>query len=636
MANELSVEISLEEKAALAALTKLTRNIEKVEKTSVKSFGKMDAAYGSFVGNLASAAVSAAFSKLSGALGTFISESFEVAQSTERITTQLETLTGSTETAEAVMRDLVDFTSKTPFRLEGVAEAANQLLAFGFSADTIKSRIEDIGDVAAGSNSDLQEVALIYGQVAAAGKLTGERLLQLQERAIPIGPALAKTLGVAESSVKKLVSEGRVGFDEFASAFESLSAKGGLFEGAVQKQAETLGGALSTLNDNIALTQKKFGDAFGPALTSLAQDASNAINEFILKNNEMNDILGNGTVMAINIAKTAINGLISAFNFIPTAADYIIIAIQATIEGIANLSASALEAKAKVSEFFGGSGEEARAAAAEMRAFAQEQAAIGEQAALAIEERAQREDALQQKLSEIADRASEKTIERVQKENEAEVAAFTKKEESLKKVKDKVAEENKKRSENSKKNEQRAITDLAIYEKMVGKQRAENLKSTLGTISTLRQSDNKAAFAIGKAAAISTATVDGIVAVQKALASAPVPFNFALAGLVGAATAINISKIASAKPPSFATGGIMGSGGALVQGDNMTANVAKGEMLLNAREQKNLFDVAVKGKGDNDMGAAIESLANQPIVVQIGTREIARAVRDAKLEGFAI
>jgi len=46
-------------------------------------------------------------------------------------------------------------------------------------------------------------------------------LLQLQERAIPIGPALAKTLGIAEERVREFVSKGLVDFETLRKAFES-------------------------------------------------------------------------------------------------------------------------------------------------------------------------------------------------------------------------------------------------------------------------------------------------------------------------------------------------------------------------------------------------------------------------------
>lgn len=86
--------------------------------------------------------------------------------------------------------------------------------------------------------------------------------------------------------------------------------------------------------------------------------------------------------------------------------------------------------------------------------------------------------------------------------------------------------------------------DTTKFEQEQGKLRAANLSSTLGVIASLSQSSSKELASIGKAAAISTATIDGYAAVQKALASAPPPFNFALAAAVGMATAANVAKIA--------------------------------------------------------------------------------------------
>ena len=69
-------------------------------------------------------------------------------------------------------------------------------------------------------------------------------------------------------------------------------------------------------------------------------------------------------------------------------------------------------------------------------------------------------------------------------------------------------------------------------------------------------------------------TIDGVVAVQKALASAPPPFNFILAGIVGAAAAVNVAKIAG-----FERGGYTGDGGT-----KEVAGVVHGkEFVVNAR-----------------------------------------------------
>jgi hypothetical protein len=122
------------------------------------------------------------------------------------------------------------------------------------------------------------------------------------------------------------------------------------------------------------------------------------------------------------------------------------------------------------------------------------------------------------------------------------------------------------------------------------KQRAENFKSTMSTISSLSSSGNKELAAIGKAAAITNATIDGYAAVQKALASAPPPFNFALAGLVGAATAANVAKIAGVglkggidSVPRSASGGN--------SGDNFPAILQPGERVVpkNTNQDLNNF-----------------------------------------------
>lgn len=87
-------------------------------------------------------------------------------------------------------------------------------------------------------------------------------------------------------------------------------------------------------------------------------------------------------------------------------------------------------------------------------------------------------------------------------------------------------------------------------------QRLANTQSFFGALAGLQESGNAKLRAIGKAAAIAQATIDGVLAVQKALASAPPPFNFAIAAAVGASAALNVAKIAG-----FERGGYTGPGG---------------------------------------------------------------------------
>lgn len=187
--------------------------------------------------------------------------------------------------------------------------------------------------------------------------------------------------------------------------------------------------------------------------------------------------------------------------------------------------------------------------------------------------------------------------------------------------------------------EQNQIFALQKYEDLSNKQRLDNLKSTFGVMANLQSSSSKELFMIGKASALAIATVDGIQAIQKALASAPPPFNYALAAAVGVVQAGNLAKIASSKPPQgMENGGIVG--GSSYFGDKVPMNLNSREMVLNRQQQTKLFNDINNGGNSGNVVQAINNLgdriARMNIIVQANSREIARLVRDEREAGFAI
>jgi hypothetical protein len=108
MANEVSVEITVEEKAALKALSKLTQGFDQVEKKAVGSTKKMDMALASFAGNVASNVAGKALGFLVSALGEVVN----AAQRQEDAINSLNaSLRQSGEFSQATSEDLQDFAS---------------------------------------------------------------------------------------------------------------------------------------------------------------------------------------------------------------------------------------------------------------------------------------------------------------------------------------------------------------------------------------------------------------------------------------------------------------------------------------------------------------------------------------------
>lgn len=94
---------------------------------------------------------------------------------------------------------------------------------------------------------------------------------------------------------------------------------------------------------------------------------------------------------------------------------------------------------------------------------------------------------------------------------------------------------------------------------MENEAKAQAASDFFGNFAALSASTNKKLAIAGKAAATAQATIDGILAVQKALATYPPPINYAMAASVGVAAAANVAKINNVA--GFQDGGYTGNGG---------------------------------------------------------------------------
>jgi len=230
----------------------------------LSSTSKMSSGITSMVGKLAVAG--GAFLSLRAAYQG-LSTGFKLASDFEQAEVAMTTMIGSGEKAKQLLADLTDFAASTPFQFPELQQATTKLLAFGESADNIIPTMKMLGDIASGVGTPVSELAEIYGKARVAGRLMAEDVNQLVGRGIPVISEFAKMFGVAESEVKGLVTQGKIGFPELQKAMASMTSEGGQFAGLMDAQSQTLGGLFSTLKDNVGL-----------ALRDIAQNIIKAFN----------------------------------------------------------------------------------------------------------------------------------------------------------------------------------------------------------------------------------------------------------------------------------------------------------------------------------------------------------------------
>ena len=172
-----------------------------------------------------------------------------------------ETMLGSKEKADALMAQMVETAAKTPFDLQGVTSGAKQLLAYGTSADKVNETLVRLGNIASGLSIPLGELVYLYGTSMSQGRLFTQDVNQFMGRGIPLVAELSKELGKTESEIRKMVTEGKVGFPELQKVIENMTNERGKFYNLMEMQSTTLSGQISNL-----------GDAWDSMLNSIGED----------------------------------------------------------------------------------------------------------------------------------------------------------------------------------------------------------------------------------------------------------------------------------------------------------------------------------------------------------------------------
>lgn len=179
----------------------------------------------------------------------------------QQLEVAFKTMLGSEDKANALMQQLVKTAATTPFDLQGVANGAKQLLAYGENVENVNDDLIRLGNIAAGLSQPLGDIVYLYGTTMTQGRLYTQDLNQFTGRGIPMIRELAKVFGVAEGEVKSLVEAGKVGFPEVQKVIQNLTNEGGMFYNLMQEQSKTITGQISNIEDAISTMFNEIGKA---------------------------------------------------------------------------------------------------------------------------------------------------------------------------------------------------------------------------------------------------------------------------------------------------------------------------------------------------------------------------------------
>lgn len=195
----------------------------------------------------------------------------------QKLEISFKTMLGSEQKAVSLMDQLVKTAATTPFSMGDIANSAKQLLAYGLEAEKVNDTLIRLGDIAAGLSIPINDLAYLYGTTMVQGRLYTQDLNQFLGRGIPLMAELAKQFGVAESEVKKLVEEGKVGFPQVQQAIVNLTSEGSKFGGLMEAQSKTIAGQISNIEDQIEQMFNEIGKSSEGAISGALSVTSEVI-----------------------------------------------------------------------------------------------------------------------------------------------------------------------------------------------------------------------------------------------------------------------------------------------------------------------------------------------------------------------
>lgn len=277
-----------------ASIKGITEKVKESGTTMDALFGKMKQ-FGTYAGAMFAV----------GGLTDFVRQVATVRGEFQQLEIAFSTMLGNRAEADELMRQVAETAAKTPFDLQGVADGAKQLLAYGTASDNVVSTLTMLGDIASGVSAPLNDIVYLYGTTMTQGRMFTQDLRQFQGRGIPLAEELAKQFGVAKEEVGDLVTAGKVGAEEFRKAIESMAK--GKFNNLMEEQSKSITGQISNLEDQVSQMFNEIGKSSEGAISSVLGGAGILLEHYKQIGEAIAVLVATyGTYRAIMIASVAV------------------------------------------------------------------------------------------------------------------------------------------------------------------------------------------------------------------------------------------------------------------------------------------------------------------------------------------
>ena len=195
----------------------------------------------------------------------------------EALEVSFSTLLGSQTQANALLQEIRDYGTVTPYDTEGLAQAARLMLSYGMATNKVIPTLRMLGDISMGDKEKLQSLTLAFSQMSASGRVCKEDLNQMVDAGFNPLQIISEETGESIGELTDEVSKGAISVQDIEQAFISATSEGGKFHNMALNMSDTLSGKIAKMSDGWDNLKASIGGLSSPAVLKAIEIATKTI-----------------------------------------------------------------------------------------------------------------------------------------------------------------------------------------------------------------------------------------------------------------------------------------------------------------------------------------------------------------------
>jgi phage tape measure protein len=247
------------------------RELASLQKQAAKHSGNIEGKAGgglSVAGLMKGGLAVGAFIKAGQMAGDFFGDAMSKSLERQKIQTSFNILAGDETKGKVLTDQLVKLQKETILGPE-VFENAQTMMGFGFDSSEVLENMKMLGDVSMGNKEKFASLTLAFSQIRAAGRLTGQDLLQLVNAGFNPLEQMSHTTGKSIGRLRDEMAKGNISFAMVQQAFRDATSEGGKFNNMLATIADTPAGKMQQMSGAWEEFKVKAGAAMMPLVTQL-------------------------------------------------------------------------------------------------------------------------------------------------------------------------------------------------------------------------------------------------------------------------------------------------------------------------------------------------------------------------------